>query len=194
MTPVDWIIVAFIALSVVIGLVRGLIVEVLSLVIWAAAVLLAMRYGEALGQWFEASIALPSVRLALGYTLIFLGTTVLGGIVLWLLRRLIAGTGLSGTDRLMGACFGLLRGALLLAVVLTVARLTPLTRDDWWQKSSTIPAFVALGASMIEALPAPYQHIIDGWIAQPEAATEGASESANGGTETPEANQNASKL
>lgn len=149
----DWVILGFITLSVVIGLVRGLLIEVLSIAIWIVAVALAVRHGEAVATLFEEAVALPSVRVALGYATVFFGATIAGAVLLWLTRQLVAGTGLSGTDRLLGAAFGLVRGVLLVVVVLTLARLTPLPRDPWWQESRAIPLFVALGDRAIAALP-----------------------------------------
>lgn len=153
LTIADWVILGFIALSVLIGLVRGLVVEVLSIAIWAVAVVLAIQHGEAVSHLFAEAVELPSVRLALGYGLVFFGTTIVGALALWLTRQLVAGSGLGGTDRLLGAGFGLIRGVLLVVVVLTLARVTPLPRDPWWQESRTIPTFVAMGERAIVALP-----------------------------------------
>lgn len=167
LTIADWVILGFVALSVLIGLVRGLVVEVLSIAIWVVAVALAIRHGEAVGALFQEAVELPSARVALGYGLVFFGTTIVGALLLWLTRQLVAGTGLSGTDRLLGAGFGLVRGVLLVVVVVTLARMTPLPRDQWWQESRTIPAFVALGDIAVAALP----DEIEAWIEAAAAAT-----------------------
>lgn len=172
LTIADWVILGFIALSVLIGLVRGLVVEVLSIVIWVVAVVLAIRHGETVGALFQEAVELPSARVALGYGLVFFGTTIVGALLLWLTRQLVAGTGLSGTDRLLGAGFGLLRGVLLVVVVVTLARMTPLPRDPWWQESRTIPAFVALGDLAVAALP----DDLEAWIDAAAAATKALAE------------------
>jgi membrane protein required for colicin V production len=175
LTIADWVILGFIALSVLIGLVRGLVVEVLSIVIWVVAVVLAIRHGEAVGALFQEAIELPSARVALGYGLVFFGTTIVGALVLWLTRQLVAGTGLSGTDRLLGAGFGMVRGVLLVVVVVTLARMTPLPRDPWWQASRTIPVFIALGDAAVAALPDDLEALIEAAaeatraLAKPEA-------------------------
>ena len=53
MSPADWLIVLAIATSVVIGLFRGLVVEVMALLVWAlalaASALLAPKLADALG-------------------------------------------------------------------------------------------------------------------------------------------------
>lgn len=172
LTIADWVILGFVALSVLIGLVRGLVVEVLSIVIWVVAVVLAIRHGEAVGALFQQAVELPSARVALGYGLVFFGTTIVGALVLWLTRQLVAGTGLSGTDRLLGAGFGLVRGVLLVVVVVTLARMTPLPRDPWWQESRTIPAFISLGDLAVAALP----DDLEAWIEAAAAATKALAE------------------
>ena len=168
LTVADWVILGFIALSVLIGLVRGLVVEVLSIAIWAVAVVLAIQHGEAVSHLFAEAVELPSARVALGYGLVFFGTTIVGALLLWLTRQLVAGTGLGGTDRLLGAGFGLIRGVLLVVVVVTLARMTPLPRDPWWQESRTIPAFVALGEFAVVALP----DELEAWIEAAAIATQ----------------------
>lgn len=162
LTIADWVILGFVALSVLIGLVRGLVVEVLSIVIWVVAVALAVRFGEVVGALFAEAVELPSVRVALGYAVVFFGTTLVGALLLWLTRQLVASTGLSGTDRVFGAGFGLIRGVLVVVVVLVLAQLTPLPRDPWWQESRVIPIFVALGDHAVAALPDEVQ----AWIEQ----------------------------
>jgi membrane protein required for colicin V production len=171
-TLADWVILGFVVLSVLIGLVRGLVVEVLSIAIWVVAVALAIHHGEAVGALFEEAVELPSARVALGYGVVFFGTTIVGALLLWLTRQLIAGTGLGGTDRLLGAGFGLVRGLLLVVVVVTLARMTPLPRDPWWHESRTIPAFVRLGDWAVAALP----DELEAWIEAATAATKPASE------------------
>jgi len=178
LTIADWVILGFVALSVLIGMVRGLVVEVLSIAIWVVAVVLAIRHGEAVGALFQEAVELPSVRVALGYGVVFFGTTIVGALLLWLTRQLVAGTGLSGTDRLLGAGFGLVRGVLFVVVVVTLARMTPLPRDPWWQESRTIPAFSALGDVAVAALP----DELEAWIEAAAAATKALAEPEAGPT------------
>ena len=145
----DYTILAVLALSVLIGLWRGLVSEVLAIACWVAAFWLAWLFGEPLAQRFGA-VDVPSVRLLLGYGLCFLVVLIAGALLAFVLRKLVAGSGLSGTDRLLGMFFGLARGWLLVTLAVLLLGFTPLPRDPWWQASRLLPGF-QLGAEWLSA-------------------------------------------
>ena len=136
----DYFILGVLGLSVLIGLWRGLIAEVMALVCWAASFWVAWLFGDKLAAYFT-SVEVPSVRLLLGYGLCFLAVLIAGALVSFLLRKLVAGSGLSGTDRLLGMFFGLGRGLLLVLIAVLLLGFTPLPRDPWWQQSQLLPGF-----------------------------------------------------
>src|SRR3546814_15908538 len=100
---------AIIGLSALIGLWRGFVVEVLSLLAWVAAFWLALRYGSDVAAVFEGRVDTPSARMALGHLLLFVLAIIHGGLLTWLIAKLVRATGLSGTDPLLGLIFALLR-------------------------------------------------------------------------------------
>jgi membrane protein required for colicin V production len=55
--------------------------------------------------------------------------------------KLVKSTGLSGTDRLMGLVFGLLRGVALACVLVLLLGFTAMPRDPWWRESRLLPEF-----------------------------------------------------
>ncbi|HET9483049.1 MAG TPA: CvpA family protein, partial [Xanthomonadales bacterium] len=153
MNTADIAIAVIVSISVVIGLVRGFVVEVMSLLVWIAAVALAIAFGPQVSEWFGGSIELPSARVALGYAIVFFSVLIAGAIVVYLLRKLVQGTGLSGTDRMFGMLFGLARGAIVVVVLVLLLGFTPLPRDPWWRESRALPVFEALARSMAQWLP-----------------------------------------
>ena len=136
----DYTILAILGLSVLMGLWRGLISEVMALACWACAFWIAWMFGEPLAGRF-ASIEVPSVRLLLGYGICFLAVLVAGALISFLLRKLVASSGLSGTDRLLGMFFGLARGLLLVMIAVLLFGFTPFPRDPWWRESRLLPTF-----------------------------------------------------
>jgi membrane protein required for colicin V production len=129
------------ALSILIGLWRGFIGEVMALACWLLAFWAAWMFGPTLADQFSGSISTPSVRVLLGYALCFVTVLIVGAIVSYLLRKLVSGSGLSGTDRLLGMVFGLVRGFALVVLVVVLMKFTPVVRDDWWQNSRMLPTF-----------------------------------------------------
>ncbi len=132
---VDLAMLGVLAISVVVGLVRGFVFEVLSLVGWFVAYLVA--------RWFAADAAphIPvgapgsAVNHAVAFAGLFIAALILWALASRLLRFLIHATPLSFPDRLLGAAFGLLRGLVLLLAAATVITYTPLATAPAWKAS-----------------------------------------------------------
>ncbi len=139
MNLADGLILAVLAISLVIGLVRGFVAEAVALLTWVMAVLGALHFGPMVAEWFAFEIALPSARLILAYASVFFALLFGGALIGWLLRRLVHSSGLSGTDRILGLVFGLARGIAIAALAVFLAGFTPLARDPWWRESRLIP-------------------------------------------------------
>ena len=149
----DYLILAVLGLSVLIGLWRGLVSEVLALVIWIAAFWVAWSFGPAVARHFEHVIELPSARIIVGYGLCFVAVLILGALLRFVISRLVESTGLSGTDRLLGMLFGLVRGVLLVTLLVFLIGFTAFTRDPWWQQSVLLPQFQHVAAWLGQQVP-----------------------------------------
>jgi len=150
----DYAILAVLALSVLMGLWRGFIGEVMALVCWVLAFWVAWTFGPTLAERFSASISTPSVRVLLAYALCFITVLIAGAIVAFLVRKLVEGSGLSGSDRLLGMVFGLVRGFALVTLVVLLMGFTPFRRDPWWNESRLLPNFEAGARWLSDRLPA----------------------------------------
>lgn len=145
MTPwADIAILAIISLSIVIGLWRGFIKEVFALAVWIAALVLAFQFSGALAERIGETISLPSARTGLAFAGIFVAVLLVGALLTFLLGKLVESTGLSGTDRLLGAVFGAVRGVALVLLLILVAGFTPLPQDPWWRESVAINGLLPL--------------------------------------------------
>lgn len=136
MNVTDAVLLAVLGLSAVIGLWRGLVYEVLSLAGWVAAFLLAQAYAAEVGSRLPMDGASAPLQLAAGFVLVFIGAVFAAGLVAWLVKKLVASVGLRPVDRLLGAAFGLMRGAVLLLALAVVISMTPLQSQPWWRDSS----------------------------------------------------------
>lgn len=140
----DYAILAVIAISTLVGGLRGFIKEVFSLLVWAAAILVAYQFSGDVAALMEDAVSLPSARMVMGFTGLFVAVLLVGGLINYLLGRLVETTGLSGTDRLLGGVFGAARGLALVVAALLVAGFTPIPADPWWQESGTIARMMPL--------------------------------------------------
>jgi membrane protein required for colicin V production len=152
LTWADIALLLILAVSMGIGLWRGFVVEVLSLTVWIAAFWLSMGLGEDVANRFTGVESL-SARLVLGYAGVFIAVLLVGGLLTWLIGKVIANTGLSGTDRLLGLGFGLLRGGVLACVAVLLMGFTPLPQDAWWQQSRLLPTVQRGAEWMVTFLP-----------------------------------------
>ncbi|MBW8366611.1 MAG: CvpA family protein [Arenimonas sp.] len=153
LTWADFALLLILAVSMGIGLWRGFVVEVLSLTVWIAAFWLSMGFGEDVAQKL-VGVEQASARLFLGYAGVFIAVLLAGGLLTWLIGKVIANTGLSGTDRVLGLGFGLLRGLVLACVAVLLMGFTPLPQDAWWQQSRLLPSVQRGAEWMAEFLPA----------------------------------------
>lgn len=132
---IDVIIAVVVVLSAIIGFFRGFLREVLGLAIWIAAFILAFRLAPGLGPWLARWIDADSARIVVAFAIVFIGVLLAGAILNYLLGRLISGTGLAGTDRVLGIVFGVVRGVAVLILLVMLAGVTSVPRDSWWQRS-----------------------------------------------------------
>ena len=122
-------------LSIIAGLVRGLVFEVLSLVGWLVAYIGA--------QWLSPEVAphLPvgkpgsALNLAAAFASAFIVVLLAWGLIARLVRLLVRATPLSLVDRVLGAGFGLARGAVVLLVITTLVMLSSFAHSKAWRES-----------------------------------------------------------
>jgi membrane protein required for colicin V production len=138
----DIIIVGIVLFSALISLFRGFVREALSLVSWVLAFLFALNFGHPLSDMLTNYIKSPTLRMGASFGGIFIVVLIGCGIINYIISTLVDKTGLSGTDRLLGVVFGMVRGVLLVSALLLVAQLTtPMAGEDWWKSSALIQYF-----------------------------------------------------
>jgi len=112
--------------SVVTSFSTGLAREVVGLISMIAALVLAIWFYGTAGSFLQPYVSSPGIANFCGFLLVFGGVLLLGAIVGRLLGRAMKAAGLSFVDRLLGAGFGLVRGALIsVAIVLALLAFTP---------------------------------------------------------------------
>jgi len=150
---IDYVIIGIIALSAIISVVRGFVKEVLSLAAWVLAFWVALTFSPQLSVLLSDYIATPSVSLFAAFAALFIVTLILSALVNHLIAAIVEKTGLSGTDRMLGVLFGLLRGAAIVTLLVLLAAATPMPNDAWWQDSVLIEHFEKLAIWARQFLP-----------------------------------------
>ncbi|XKM13881.1 CvpA family protein [Orbaceae bacterium ac157xtp] len=141
MNWVDFTIIGIIVLSAIISLIRGFVKESLSLISWICAFFVASLFYGYISDYFTYFHD-AFVRDAIAIAILFIATLLVCTIVNYIISELVQKTGLSGTDRILGIFFGILRGILVTAAVLFfIDTFTPLAKSESWQNSVLIPHF-----------------------------------------------------
>ncbi len=144
LTPIDWVMVGVLVISMVISFFRGFVREALSLGTWVAAAIIARLFAENVSTLLVPYIELASLRLGAAYLLLVAGTLIVGALVNNLVTAFVQMTGLAGTDRFFGMFFGLARGGVVIVLVVAgLYYLTPFPEDPWWQQSVLLPHVIA---------------------------------------------------
>ena len=162
MGSIDIAIIVLILLSAVISIFRGFVREVLSLVAWVAAFYISLRFSGRFTDFLKPYIEIETIRMGAAFLGIFFIVLIAFSIFNFVINKLVEGTGLSGTDRFLGVIFGIARGgAIVMALVIILAQLTPLPDSDSWKNSFLIPHFQKAGQWVKGSLPEEYTKYLD---------------------------------
>lgn len=153
MPVLDWIFLAVLLLSMLLGAWRGLVFEVLSVLSWIAAFVLAQWLGPDVAQMLPLAGAAEVIRYVAGFLVVFVATVFAGGLIAWLVKQLAQAVGLRPADRALGALFGLVRGVILLLAATVVMEMTPLKSSEWWQQSRGAEVSTAVLKGLKPVLP-----------------------------------------
>jgi membrane protein required for colicin V production len=146
LAPLDWIGIAVLVISLLVGAWRGLVVEVVSVASWLAAFVLAQWFAPDVAAKLPMAGAAEQVRYAAGFVLVFVATLFVGALIGFVISKLLSAVGLGAINRLLGALFGVLRGVLLILAATVVVGMTPWKSAPTWQESVGVRwATVALG-------------------------------------------------
>lgn len=160
MVLTDWVLLAVLLLSVLLGAWRGLVYEVLSVAGWVAAFVLAQAYADEVAALLPLESLSPPLQLAAGFLVVFIAVAFAGGMLAWLVKKLVASVGLRPVDRILGSVFGLARGAVMLLAFAVVVSMSPLRDAAWWQGSAVADMLVATLHAIKPLLPEPVARYI----------------------------------
>lgn len=140
MNGADYLILAVLAFSMLLGMYRGFVREAIALLAWLCGLWLAWRYSSLVEPLLGGMLSEPPVRTWAARTLIVMAVVITGWLIAGLLGYLLRHSGLSlAVDRLLGLFFGVLRGAVVIAAFVLLAQFAQLEQVKWWQRSTLMP-------------------------------------------------------
>jgi membrane protein required for colicin V production len=139
MTIIDYLLLAMIALSAVMGLFRGFIAEAFSLLGWIVGAWAAWRFGFQVAEWLPDFFGYRTAQVWVARGAILVGVLILTGVANAIVSFVMGRTGLDGTDRVVGLIFGLGRGIVLTGITVSVLEFAGFQESSWWRESTLIP-------------------------------------------------------
>lgn len=139
MNTADYVVIAAVVLSAIVGAVRGFLREAIALAAWLVALFVAWHFSDTiephLGGLLAASHVRPWAARVIIVALVLLLGAGLGAIVAHYVRLSI----FSGMDRFLGLLFGAARGVVLIGVFVILGQLLKLDGEVWWRHSMLLP-------------------------------------------------------
>jgi membrane protein required for colicin V production len=159
-TIFDYVVLFILIASVVISTMRGLVKEILSLVGWVAAFVVANAFGAQLAPMLPSVVPGEAVRMIVAFIALFLGVRVLMGLLALAITALIDAAGLSLADRGLGGLFGLGRGIVIVLAGVILCGMTSIPQQAFW-KNALLAPMAETGARTVKPfLPAAFaQHV-----------------------------------
>jgi membrane protein required for colicin V production len=144
LTWIDAVFLAVLALSMLAGFVRGFVREALGLAAWVVALMVARVLAEPVADLMSGFIESFDARLVLAFVLVIFAVILLCGIVIRLVHAAVEWVGMGLLNRVVGAAFGVARGAVILLVATVLITFTPLAELQAWQQAELRPTFMQL--------------------------------------------------
>lgn len=154
-------ILVLIALSAIIGLIRGFVREALSLATWVAAFGFSILYVKPLAAQLPFAVQSEVVRMGIAFAIIFFGVLVIGAIVNHLLSTAVSSIGLGGVDHVLGGLFGILRGGLIITLLVLLMGVTAYPKQAWWKDSRLMPWFESTAKTVKNMIPQDFSNYLE---------------------------------
>lgn len=150
----DLILATTLVFFIAVGLYRGFIKEVLSLVAWVLAAAAAWFLADKVGSLLASFISEPTMRVIAGFVVIFLVVFIITAIAKHYLHQFfMSRVYLKVPNFLLGAIVGGFRGGFVVIVVFILAGLTPAPQQSWWRSSQIAPHIEPMAIKLSRYLP-----------------------------------------
>jgi membrane protein required for colicin V production len=148
MIAVDYIILAILIISAIMGLVRGLLREAVAVITWFLAIVLAWYFAESLAAHLGGVLVGSPLRIWAARTIIFVGVLLLGGAVGVVLGHYVRVSMFAGMDKFLGFVFGIVRGIVIVGAFTIAVQALSMDQDPKWKNSRLLPYAVGVADAL----------------------------------------------
>ncbi|MDA9689277.1 CvpA family protein [Betaproteobacteria bacterium] len=156
-TWIDIVVFVILSSSFLLSILRGLVYEISSIVVWGLSIFCAYNFGFYFSAIFPDYLS-PELRTVLGSLLVLLIIILLSKMVVLSLKEIIEKSGGGSLDKIFGAFFGMLRGGLIVVALSLLGTMTALTQEEAWMNAKTR---VYLEYSVIQTIPYLPKSVVD---------------------------------
>jgi membrane protein required for colicin V production len=148
MIAVDYIILAILVISAVMGLVRGLLREAVAVITWFLAIVLAWYFADSLSAHLGGVLAGSPLRIWAARVIIFVGVLLLGGAVGVVLGHYVRVSMFAGMDKFLGFVFGIVRGVVIVGAFTIAVQALSMDQDPKWKNSRLLPYAIGVADAL----------------------------------------------
>jgi membrane protein required for colicin V production len=165
----DYILLVVVLLSVIIGTMRGLVREVVALLTWLLAIVIAWRFSGFLHPYLGGILVTPLEKAWVARAIVLVTVLLLGGLVGHLLAWIThTAGGQSIIDRIFGFLFGLVRGVVIAGFGAMLGLHLRLEGEPWWRHSHFMGYAVHV-AGWLESVAGESRDLARRALAEPES-------------------------
>jgi membrane protein required for colicin V production len=148
MIAVDYIIIAILIISAVMGLVRGLLREAIAVITWVLAIVLAWSFASSLEPLLGGILVGSPMRIWAARAVIFVGVLLLGGAVSVVLGHYVRVSMFAGMDKFLGFVFGIIRGVVIVGAFTIAVQALRMDEDPRWKNSRLMPYAIGVADAL----------------------------------------------
>ena len=148
MIAVDYIILAILIISSIMGLVRGLLREAIAVITWFLAIVLAWSFASSIEPLLGGVLVGSPMRIWAARAVIFVGVLLLGGAVSVVLGHYVRVSMFAGMDKFLGFVFGIIRGVVIVGAFTIVVQALRMDEEPRWQKSRLMPYAIGVADAL----------------------------------------------
>jgi membrane protein required for colicin V production len=148
MIAVDYIILAILVISAVMGLVRGLLREAIAVIAWFLAIVLAYIFAPSLAPKLGGLLKDSELAIWAARAIIFVGVLLVGGAVSVVLGHYVRVSMFAGMDKFLGFVFGIIRGVVIVGALTIAIQALRMDEDPRWKNSKLMPYAIGVASAL----------------------------------------------